>query len=592
MMPQAKDHNRIRNEILSDSLFYRDVPTARKVVLLFDDMADHNTECRDAYILFKYLCSVGVNAKYLVLEKNPLLFSLIKRGVINPNIIAVKNLDEFFLFHKNLIGQTWCILQSYHLPKHYASMIKSVPTIARVYIGHGELFSNGFNPAELSNYNFIICGCAETADTLSKYKIFSQDNIIKSSLPRYDGVAPDTSGGILVHFGPHRKARDIQKFTKSLRKFTDGYKNLRDLKIFFCPDGKMVAGKFGINLCKRRFRHLELIEPAQLSHAVAGASILVTDYSHVALDFAYADKPVIFYDFNSGFDRYVPYNPARSEQECFAMLLKYAGKEFVLEKKNAEKNNELFWGRCTENCRMIWDFMQGHIGDDESDSESIKIIKRQIQDLRDDLVTLAADKNGVIGLIAKLKCLGLPKEYYRFFYAIQPGDIIFDCGANQGKFVEACRHMNAEVYAFEPVPRIYSFLTNRFFNDPHVLPFNVAVGVHDEVRDFFIKDHDYFDDSGNMAGLFGNQSAGYQVKVIDLCDFIRREIIYKGKRIRILKLDVEGAELEIIKKLLRYEIYKHCDAILCEVHYPDEIKEELRHMAKSYGADNIYLDYQ
>lgn len=46
----------------------------------------------------------------------------------------------------------------------------------------------------------------------------------------------------------------------------------------------------------------------------------------------------------------------------------------------------------------------------------------------------------------------------------------------------------------------------------------------------------------------------YKVQVIDLCEFIENEILTQHKRIYFLKLDIEGMEFEIMKKIIEKNI--------------------------------------
>ncbi len=48
----------------------------------------------------------------------------------------------------------------------------------------------------------------------------------------------------------------------------------------------------------------------------------------------------------------------------------------------------------------------------------------------------------------------------------------------------------------------------------------------------------------------------YKVQVIDLCEFIENEILTQHKRIYFLKLDIEGMEFEIMKKIIEKKYIK------------------------------------
>ena len=73
----------------------------------------------------------------------------------------------------------------------------------------------------------------------------------------------------------------------------------------------------------------------------------------------------------------------------------------------------------------------------------------------------------------------------------------------------------------------------------------------------------------NLEGttIFGDRidakvDAKCSVEVIDLIEFVQA----LDRRVKILKIDIEGAEFEIIEKLLDTGIYRKIDYIFCETH--------------------------
>ena len=91
-------------------------------------------------------------------------------------------------------------------------------------------------------------------------------------------------------------------------------------------------------------------------------------------------------------------------------------------------------------------------------------------------------------------------------------------------------------------------------------------------------------------------SDSYEVEVIDLCEFLEKELLSKNERIYFLKLDVEGVEFEIMQKLIEKELYKKIDYIACETHeymFDEGSKklENLKSQIKKHKIDNIFLDW-
>ncbi len=92
-----------------------------------------------------------------------------------------------------------------------------------------------------------------------------------------------------------------------------------------------------------------------------------------------------------------------------------------------------------------------------------------------------------------------------------------------------------------------------------------------------------------------NPKGSYEVDVVDLSEILEN-LIQTHKRLYLLKIDVEGAEFEIMEKILDKELYKHIDYIACETHERfftdgDAKIKHLRDKITQLGADNILLDW-
>lgn len=83
----------------------------------------------------------------------------------------------------------------------------------------------------------------------------------------------------------------------------------------------------------------------------------------------------------------------------------------------------------------------------------------------------------------------------------------------------------------------------------------------------------------------------FDVEVVDLSEFLKTI----GARIRLLKLDVEGVECEILTKLIESNVVDSIDYIFVETHerkMPELIKpeKELKRLISKRGKKNINLD--
>ena len=172
------------------------------------------------------------------------------------------------------------------------------------------------------------------------------------------------------------------------------------------------------------------------------------------------------------------------------------------------------------------------------------------------------------------------QDYFKGDCTILPGDIVVDCGGNIGIFSSIAMDMGAaRVLSFEPFIDNYNINKK---NNPNVEVFNNAVsnksdenlellfapggnGGHTIINTEFDRDPGHFE----HKNIF--------VKTITLDDIISRNFI---DHIDFLKIDTEGAELDILKGLSD----KNLDKIRC-------ISLEYHHYIFNYD-DNTYNNFQ
>lgn len=121
---------------------------------------------------------------------------------------------------------------------------------------------------------------------------------------------------------------------------------------------------------------------------------------------------------------------------------------------------------------------------------------------------------------------------------IRDGDVVIDCGANIGEFSIISARNGAQVYAFEPDPIEFNAL-KRNAETRSITVENCALWNENGELDFF----DANDDGDSSLFDQGNSTSSYRVKTMRLDDFPE----LPSGRIRLIKLEAEGAEPEIIE---------------------------------------------
>lgn len=143
------------------------------------------------------------------------------------------------------------------------------------------------------------------------------------------------------------------------------------------------------------------------------------------------------------------------------------------------------------------------------------------------------ESNGEVWLIRKMKTL-------------QP-ITVFDVGANTGKYCEAVLTSLKEsrIYCFEPVSKTFDTLRSKINDERVVL---IQKGLYSEDKKLAINLYP----SHTHASIFELKAVPYEstgteeIELIRGDDFIRTENI---KAVGLLKLDIEGAELDALRGL-------------------------------------------
>lgn len=137
------------------------------------------------------------------------------------------------------------------------------------------------------------------------------------------------------------------------------------------------------------------------------------------------------------------------------------------------------------------------------------------------------------------------------FKLFDPPYCFFDVGANEGQFLDSCIHAGRKtvtfIHSFEPVDLTFKKLTTKAGNFPNVKLNKLALGSKEETRPIFFNK-----DAMGLASLykrdlvhFGLDSNETEIINVETFDnYIQGRSIEK---VHLLKIDVEGNELEVLK---------------------------------------------
>ena len=151
-----------------------------------------------------------------------------------------------------------------------------------------------------------------------------------------------------------------------------------------------------------------------------------------------------------------------------------------------------------------------------------------------------------------------------------PGDLCLDLGANRGEFTRKLAETGAEVIAFEPDSVAYAALEANCGTMENVTLHKKAVSTKDtqmmlrrtanwddeNALDHTVSSSIVHDNAGMSAEL------GEMVDVIDLPKFMTE----LDRDFRIIKMDIEGAEWDILQVLLEHPVLQRIDTLFVETH--------------------------
>jgi FkbM family methyltransferase len=155
------------------------------------------------------------------------------------------------------------------------------------------------------------------------------------------------------------------------------------------------------------------------------------------------------------------------------------------------------------------------------------------------------------------------------FHALGPGDLAIDCGANLGAVTKIMAAGGAEVHAFEPTPDAFAMLQKAVAHLPSVQCHQQAVLDKPGHLTLYLHMNYARNPARHSSGssLFGEKrnvddSRGVDVEVIDLAAFIAA----LNRPVKLLKIDIEGAEYDVLHALLDRGLMDRIEKVFVETH--------------------------
>ena len=338
--------------------------------LLADCLDGDISECNNAYPLFLKMREKGLKAYYVLLMQNPLYNQLAKEDKLENVIVLPNNVYKicFYDFVYDILLKTKAIIVSHTLFFEKSSFLVDNPYFKYIYIQHGQTYlkehilGNGYLDHE--KYNYAVIPSEFESKVFKKYG-WREEQFIKTPLPRWD-LLPQKSAKnkkILIMFTwRHMKKENFDNSIYKKRvldllnnKEFDEYLKQNKIELYFALHHSLL----GYRQVDFQTGYKNVVPVDKISEYIKECSLLITDFSSVAFDFMFQNKPVLFYlidhdDANMDlwdridlesmeYKKYFVNNVFKSWDETFAKLKYYVGHNYELERETEKKYDKFFY---------------------------------------------------------------------------------------------------------------------------------------------------------------------------------------------------------------------------------------------------------
>ncbi len=159
----------------------------------------------------------------------------------------------------------------------------------------------------------------------------------------------------------------------------------------------------------------------------------------------------------------------------------------------------------------------------------------------------------------------------RLNYPLTPDSIVLDIGGFKGDFAAAISNkFKCNIHIFEPMKDHAARIANRNKNNNKVFVHPVGVGGKSEDITIYIPEGK---DEATMHPGDSTIAGKANIKVVDVVEVFKN---IEEKHVDLMKLNIEGAEFDLLDRLIANNLHKKVTDIQIQFHKIDDKSEERR----------------
>ncbi len=328
--------------------------------------------------LFKYSVNKDPNIKkYFILNKDSPDFNEMKQY---GDVLAYKSIKHRILgmFVENIVTShpdNEIIYPFWGRYPFFAGLLKS----NNIFLQHGIIkddISSWLNKTNM-NLSFFLTSARLEYESIFKYPYNYDENVVKLlGLPRYDNLENNEDKKQIIIMPSWRryltrKSEEFIKESEYFKKFNSLINNEKLIKkaqeyeyeIIFRPHPKVYD--FIELFDKNEYVKIDY-DRVKYQTLFNNGSILITDYSSVAFDFAYLYKPVLYYQYSDDYhfdveESFFDYESmglgevTRKEDKLVDLIIEYMENDCKINKEYVIRIREFYLYTDKNNCKRVYD---------------------------------------------------------------------------------------------------------------------------------------------------------------------------------------------------------------------------------------------